>query len=110
MFILIIGVFPLEKERGTRNNRVFVQGNVKFCGCRVIVYAGIFNYRHTDLRIIRNRALTGQRYRDAILRPVQCYFFIIVITVFVHLLLLFSIYYYLSCFEPGSYVGNLTFF
>ena len=34
-----------------------------------MVYAGISIDGRTDLRIIRNGALTGLRYRDEILRP-----------------------------------------
>ena len=35
-----------------------------------MVYAGISIDGRTDLHIIRNGALTGQRYRDEILRPI----------------------------------------
>ena len=58
------------RERGTRNTPAFMQGSVSFGGGGVMVYAGISIDEHTDLHIIRNGALTGQRYRDEILRPI----------------------------------------
>ena len=41
-----------------------------FGGISVLVWAGISYDRHTDLYIIRNRALTGVPYRDKILHPI----------------------------------------
>ena len=55
-------------ERSIRNFLMFVQENVKFCCEGVMVYARISVDGHTDLYIIRNRALRSRRYSEEIFR------------------------------------------
>lgn len=58
------------REPGTRNNPAFVHESVRFGGGGVTLWAGISINGRTDLYIIRNGAVTAQRYRDEILRPI----------------------------------------
>ncbi|GFV11644.1 transposable element Tcb2 transposase [Trichonephila clavipes] len=57
------------RDRGSRNNPVFVHESVRFGGGGVLEYSGISIDGHTDLYIIRDGPLTARRYRDEILRP-----------------------------------------
>ncbi|GFV25415.1 transposable element Tcb2 transposase [Trichonephila clavipes] len=58
------------RDRGSRNNPVFVHESVRFCGGGVLVYGGISIDGRTYLYIIRDGPLTARRYRDEILRPI----------------------------------------
>ena len=60
-FILIIDVFFIWRERGTRNNPAFVHESVRFGGGGVMVYAVICIDWHTDFHIIRNGTPTDCR-------------------------------------------------
>lgn len=55
------------RECDTRNIPAFVHESVRFGGCGVMVWDGISINSRTNLYIIRNGALTAQRYRDEIL-------------------------------------------
>ncbi|GFQ86882.1 hypothetical protein TNCT_639661 [Trichonephila clavata] len=54
------GVSHSAGKRVTRNNPAFVQGNVRFGGGEIVVYASVL----IDRRTIRFGALTGRRYRN----------------------------------------------
>ncbi|GFV71562.1 transposable element Tcb2 transposase [Trichonephila clavipes] len=56
------------RDRGSRNNPVFVHESVRFGGGGVLVYGGISIDGRTYLYIIRDGPLTAHRYRDEILR------------------------------------------
>ncbi|GFY26947.1 transposable element Tcb2 transposase [Trichonephila clavipes] len=56
------------RDRGSRNNPVFIHESVRFGGGGVSVYVGISIDGRTDLYIIRDEPLTARRYRDEILR------------------------------------------
>ncbi|GFV47678.1 transposable element Tcb2 transposase [Trichonephila clavipes] len=58
-----------RKDRGSRNNPVFLYESVRFGGGGVLVYGGISIDGRTDLYINRDGPLTARRYRDEILRP-----------------------------------------
>ncbi|GFW21247.1 transposable element Tcb2 transposase [Trichonephila clavipes] len=58
------------RDRGSRNNPVFVHESVRFGGGAVLVYGGISIDRRTYLYIIRDGPLTARGYRDEILRPI----------------------------------------
>ncbi|GFY20110.1 transposable element Tcb2 transposase [Trichonephila clavipes] len=58
------------RDRGSRNNPVFVHESVRFGGRGVLVYGCISIDGRTDLYIIRDGPLTARRYRDEILRPI----------------------------------------
>ncbi|GFS89583.1 transposable element Tcb2 transposase [Trichonephila clavipes] len=60
----------IRRDRGIRNNPVFVHESVRFGGGGVLVYGGISIDGRTDLYIIRDEPLTARRYRDEILRPI----------------------------------------
>ncbi|GFS54208.1 transposable element Tcb1 transposase [Trichonephila clavipes] len=70
LFIRIIGVFFIWRDRGSRNNPAFVHERFRFGGGRVLVYDGISIDGRTDLYIIRDGPLTARRYGDEILRPI----------------------------------------
>lgn len=57
------------RERGTRNNPIFVRERSHYRRGGLMVWAGISIGGRTDLHIIRNGNLTAQRYADEILRP-----------------------------------------
>ncbi|GFS50155.1 transposable element Tcb2 transposase [Trichonephila clavipes] len=59
-----------RRDRGSRNNPVFVHESVKFGGGGVLVYGGISIDGRTDLYIIRDAPLTARQYRNEILRPI----------------------------------------
>ncbi|GFU18633.1 transposable element Tcb2 transposase, partial [Trichonephila clavipes] len=63
------GIF-IWRDRGSRNNPVFVHESVRFGGGGVLVYGGISIDGRTDLYIIRDGPLTAHRYRDEILKPI----------------------------------------
>ncbi|GFX12382.1 transposable element Tcb2 transposase [Trichonephila clavipes] len=56
------------RDRGSRNNPVFVHESVRFGDGGVLVYGGISIDERTDLYIIRDGPLTARQYRDEILR------------------------------------------
>ncbi|GFV04582.1 transposable element Tcb2 transposase [Trichonephila clavipes] len=58
------------RDRGSRNNPVFVPESVRFGGGGVLVYGGISIDGRTDLYIIRDGPLSARRYRDEIIRPI----------------------------------------
>ncbi|GFT85417.1 transposable element Tcb2 transposase [Trichonephila clavipes] len=60
----------IRRDRGIRNNPVFVHESVRFGGGGVLVYGGISIDGRTDLYIIRDGPLTARRYKDEILRPI----------------------------------------
>ena len=70
LFILDNRHILIWRERDTRNSPAFALKSVRFGGCGVMIYAGIFIDRRTELHIIRDGALIGRRYRDEILRPI----------------------------------------
>ncbi|GFT44837.1 transposable element Tcb2 transposase [Trichonephila clavipes] len=59
-----------SRDRGSRNNPVFVHESVRFGGGGVLVYGGISIDGRTDFYINRDGPLTARRYRDEILRPI----------------------------------------
>lgn len=60
------------RERGIRNNPAFLQRSVRFGGGRVMVYTGISINLHTDIHIIRSKALTVSDIglKPILLRPI----------------------------------------
>ncbi|GFU99339.1 transposable element Tcb2 transposase [Trichonephila clavipes] len=57
------------RKRGTRNNPAFVRERSQYRRDGWMVWGGISIGGRTDLHIIWNGTLTGQRYADEILRP-----------------------------------------
>ncbi|GFV35785.1 transposable element Tcb2 transposase [Trichonephila clavipes] len=57
------------EDRGTRNKPAFVRERSQYRRAGWMVLGGISIGGRTDLHIIRNGTLKGQRYADKILRP-----------------------------------------